>query len=199
MNKSVNPKIILVSGYARAGKDTFATNMIQPLPVAHRVSFAYELKEIANKTLWMLGLNHIDLHRDEDKVKYRDILIGIARTARAADPAIFARLACRRIDEIYNAGSHVIVTDWRYANEHEYLCERYGHKNIITVLVEKEGGCPAHEEEETSIAEILNSININVRVVAKDGDTAQIAYYANHLASAINGGAFDLPESRTLV
>jgi hypothetical protein len=198
MNKSVNPKIILVSGYARAGKDTFASNMIQPLSVAHRVSFAYELKEIANKTLWMLGLNHIDLHRDEDKVKYRDILIGIARTARAADPAIFARLACRRINEIYSAGSHVIVTDWRYANEHEYLCEKFGHTNIVTVMVEREGGVPAHEEEESSIAEILNSININVRVVAKDGDTPQIAHYANHLASAINGGAFDLPESRTL-
>ena len=195
----VSPKIILISGYARSGKDTFASHMIQPLTVSHRVSFAYELKEIANKTLWMLGLTHIDLHRNEDKVKYRDILIGIARTARAADPAIFARLACRRIDEIHNAGSHVIITDWRYSNEHEYLCERYGHGNIITVMVEKKGGFPAHEEEEQSIAGILNSININVRVTAQEGDTAPLAYYANHLATAINGGAFDLPQSRTAV
>ena len=189
----VNPKIILVSGYARAGKDTFASNMIRPLGVAHRVSFAYELKEIANKTLWMLGLTHIDLHRDEDKVKYRDILIGIARTARAADPSIFARLACRRIDEVRSAGAHVIITDWRYSNEHEYLCEKYGHGNMVTVMVEREGGFPAHEEEERSIAGILNSININVRVVAKDGDISPLVYHAGHLASAINGGSFDLP------
>ena len=195
----VNPKIILISGYARSGKDTFASYMIQPLTVAHRVSFAHELKEIANKTLWMLGLTHIDLHRDEDKVKYRDILIGIARTARAADSSIFARLACRRIDEIHNAGAHVIITDWRYANEHEYLCDRYGKDKIVTVMVEKSGGFPAHEEEGSSISQILNSININVRAFAEEGDTKHLAYYAEQLATAINGGAFDSPQSRTAV
>lgn len=184
----VNPKIILISGYARSGKDTFAQAMIPNLTVAHRVSFAYELKEVANKTLWMLGLSHIDLHRDEDKVKYRDILIGIARTARKADPSIFARLACRRIDEIRNSGSHVIVTDWRYANEHELLCDKYGHENIKTVMLHRVGGYAAHEEEEQSIAKILESIKINTSVCAADGDIKAIEYCANDFARYINGG-----------
>lgn len=199
MNKVVNPKIILISGYARAGKDTFAEALIHPLTVAHRVSFAYELKEIANKTLWMLGLSHIDLHKDEDKVKYRDILIGIARTARKADPAIFARLACRKIDEIRNAGAHVVITDWRYANEHEYLCEKYGAQNIVTVMVNKVGNMPAHEEEGESIAGILSTIHIGMTVNACSGDTNSITLKANWLGQHIAAGYMDLPEGRTLV
>lgn len=185
---SVNPKIILVSGYARSGKDTFAQAMIPILTASHRVSFAYELKEVANRTLWMLGLSDIDLHKDEDKVKYRDILIGIARTARKADPSIFARLACRRIDEIRAAGSHVIVTDWRYANEHEYLCEKYGHENIKTVMVHKVGGVPVHSEEDESIGKILETIKIDTSITAIEGDLKPLYYYADHLARHINCG-----------
>lgn len=171
MNRVVNPKIILISGYARSGKDTFASALIRSAGNAHRVSFAYELKEVANKTLWMLGLSHIDMHNDEDKVKYRDLLIGIAKAARAAEPEIFARLACRRIEEIRAAGSHVIITDWRYTNEHEYLCERYGKENIFTVYIDREGNTPAHEEERQSVGGILSSIHIDGSVFAKDGDT----------------------------
>lgn len=181
----VNPKIILISGYARSGKDTFADSLVPELVVAHRVSFASELKEVANKTLWMLGLGHIDLHRDEDKVRYRELLIGLARAARSADLSIFARLACRRIDEIRNAGSYVVITDWRYANEHEYLCTKYGKENIITVMMERSGGVPAHEEEQNSISEIKSSISIDLKVSAEDGDLKLISQQAALLGNTI--------------
>lgn len=199
MNRVVNPKIILISGYARSGKDTFAESLVQLLPVAHRVSFAYELKEIANKTLWMLGLNHINLHEDSDKVEYRDILIGIARAARKAEPEIFARLACRRIDDIRDAGSHVIVTDWRYANEHEYLCDKYGKDSVMTVMMNRSGNGPAHEEEGVSIKGIIETVNIGLTVEAQDGDLSTIAKHATMMANHIKEFSNNLPESRTLV
>jgi hypothetical protein len=179
------PKIILISGYARSGKDTFAKSLIAELSVAHTVSFASELKEVVNKTLWMLGLGHIDLHKDDDKVRYRDALVGIARSARAADAEIFARLACRRIDEIRNAGAHVVITDWRYTNEHEYLCTKYGKENIVTVMMERVGGSPAHEEELNSIGAIMGSLFIDSYVLAKDGDLVEISRKAVELAEEI--------------
>lgn len=182
----VEPKIVMISGYARSGKDTFASAVINGARNAHRVSFAHELKEVANKTLWMLGLGHIDMHRDEDKVKYRDLLIGIARAARAADPSIFARLACRRIDEIRGAGAHVVITDWRYSNEHEYLCDKYGNQNIVTVYLDREGNLPAHDEEKYSVGGILSSIHLNMSVFAKDGDVNDISLKGNWLGGRID-------------
>lgn len=183
---SVEPKIVMISGYARSGKDTFASAVIKSAKNAHRVSFAHELKEVANKTLWMLGLRHIDMHNEEDKVKYRDLLIGIAKTARAAEPEIFARLACRRIEEIRAAGSHVVITDWRYSNEHEYLCDRFGAQNIVTVYIDREGNLPAHEEEKTSVGGILSSIHMHGSVFAKDGDTNTLMLKGNWLGESLD-------------
>lgn len=182
---NVKPKIILIGGYARSGKDTFAEALIPELSLAHRVSFAYELKEVANKTLWMLGLGHIDLQKDDDKVRYRDLLVGIAKAARSAEPEIFARLACRRVDEIRNAGSNVVITDWRYANEHEYICTKYGRDNVFAVMMNRIGDTPPNEEELKSISAIKSSIAIDLEVSASSGDLKTITESAVSFASIV--------------
>ncbi|MGH2331175.1 hypothetical protein [Thermoanaerobacter mathranii] len=67
------PLIVLISGYAGSGKDTFADFLIKHLPGAQKYAFAESIKKIARKYFKWDGI------KDE---KGRNLLIGIGAAGR---------------------------------------------------------------------------------------------------------------------
>lgn len=154
------PTLILISGYARAGKDTLANGILEwSHRPCGRINFADALKEASNHYLDYLQLEG-DFFNETFKCDHRDFLVAAGRLARSIDVDIFAKHLANFVPCIPNAEgiAHetVVTSDWRYANELR-VC-----KNILpdlgwrirTIYVETAGIGPANSEEEDSIEAI---------------------------------------------
>jgi hypothetical protein len=151
----MSKKIFIISGYAQTGKDTAAKALVTRGDVVH-LSFAERLKDSVNLSMRMLGITDLDLHKEEDKIKYRSLLVEHAKAARSIDSAVFAKALVPRINSALNTDKHVVISDWRYMNEYKVICETFGFDNVITMMIEREDSHPANDEEKNSIAEIKN-------------------------------------------
>lgn len=178
----MKPTVILITGYARSGKDTFANalehNCIKAISqgkaVFGRHAFADTLKNAANGFLHGLGLGDHSyrkaadgiyegpfFHDEEFKKKHRQVLVELGRMARSIDVDVFARQTAVDIytevtDPSFDGLADVeVVTDWRYINELRVMKDRMGESiRVVTVRVHTEGVHPANEEEALSIAAI---------------------------------------------
>lgn len=168
--ESAKPTVILICGYARAGKDTLARGIAQNCKfggVVHR-NFADALKESTNMFFEELGLD-VNFYDESFKIKHRDVLVSFGKAARSFCKDIFAMSFVEfvqtcvtknvYINELQYACSKmppVICSDWRYANEFNYVFNalKDSHR-IITVRVDTIGLLPANDEEMTSLAELL--------------------------------------------
>lgn len=185
------PVVILISGYARAGKDTLADAIIalvkrhHPCGVAGKHPFARALKDAANEFLVHLNLfpevDGNDFHNETFKAKHRAALVEMGRVARSINLDVFAEKTAYDIDDsyiddcIYSEGPHIyIIPDWRYLNEHKVV---EGHLKlngfrVVSVRVDTEGVLPANDEELQSLAEIRRNMavdyELNFRPNSKD-------------------------------
>jgi len=184
ISKMKDRNIVLITGYARAGKDTFRAGIAQGAgkhPVVPR-NFADSLKEAANSFLEHLDFNDAGnpdfyLHpnsknffSDPFKVKHRTVLVELGKFARSLNRNVFAENFTNwvRRSAPYECGfdgskPHTIVcSDWRYLNEYQVVLNDLGAGyNIITVRVNTIGVEPANEEEGLSIAEITREMPMN--------------------------------------
>lgn len=125
-------KIILISGYAGSGKDTFGQFLKEELNkeqnnIAVTLAFATPIKECAMKYFnW-------DGNKDE---KGRRLLQQIGRVGREYDKDIWIKKLIEKIEEYSNI-QYFIITDWRFKNEYEYLEKRYGKENVITIRIQR--------------------------------------------------------------
>jgi hypothetical protein len=165
--------IVLISGYARSGKDTLASGIIEAMPEgssALRFAFADVLKDACDEALWSLGIcsraEGLSFHEEKFKSNNRDILVSVGKLARSIDKDIFVRNLCSRINKpildpmgipCEDQATLVVVPDWRYLNEYEYCKAALKGWNIITVRVDTEGVGPANEEEARSVKELDES------------------------------------------
>jgi hypothetical protein len=107
---------ILISGKMGAGKTTLANIMVKKLLevkyVAKRFSFATKVKDLALQVGW-------DGQKD---IKGRTLLQSIGKISRAYKPNIFAESLFSAIsfDERFPF-DFVIIDDWRFPNEYEYI------------------------------------------------------------------------------
>jgi len=175
------PVVILISGFARAGKDTLADAIIErvkrhhPAGIVSKHPFARCLKDAANEFLVHLNLfpeiDDNDFHNEAFKAKHRAALVEMGRVARSINVDVFAEKTAydiensREADYIDSEGPHVyLVPDWRYLNEHkvikQMLVEREGYR-MVTVRVDTQGVGPANEEELQSLAEIRRNIAVD--------------------------------------
>lgn len=151
--------VVLISGYARAGKDTLGQGLLEwSVKNSDKVNFADELKDSANLWIDSVGLTGIgNFFHDEFKSEHRDVLVSLGSFARKFDQDVWARMLCENIQNCVDDDGipfeTVICTDWRYLNE--LTCVQ---RNLIpagwkvkTVYVETKGIGPANEEEERSI------------------------------------------------
>ena len=151
--------VVLISGYARAGKDTLGQGLLEwSTKNSDRVNFADELKDSANLWIDSVGLTGIgNFFHDEFKSEHRDVLVALGSFARKFDQDVWARMLCENIQNCVDDDGipfeTVVCTDWRYLNE--LTCVQ---RNLIpagwkvkTVYVETKGIGPANEEENHSI------------------------------------------------
>ena len=150
------PMVILLSGYARAGKDTFAKGLIKGAKTSTaRLAFGDQLKSAADEFLTYLGLADHSFFHEGFKVKHRDVLVTLGTMARSLDKDVFANALCDKAIEM--DAFHIVVTDCRYANEVKVvkgtLGELDGYK-VVHIRIETEGVLPANDEERRSFEEM---------------------------------------------
>jgi hypothetical protein len=116
-------QILLLSGYARSGKDSVA-NLLEEECGFRRFAFADALKEmVAAHTGIPVSMFHSQ-QKDTAILSispktYRDLLIEVADQKRAIDPDIFSRIVASQIVE--SDASYVVISDWRYKREESFL------------------------------------------------------------------------------
>ena len=176
--------IVLLSGYARSGKDTFAEGMTRYSVDVKRMAYADALKDAANEFSRNLGLS-VNFHEETFKAQNRDTLVALGRFARSIHRDVFVF----NLTEAANRErGHVVVTDCRYLNEtivtKQIMGEVRGWR-VIHLHIETEGVGPANEEEAASIREMLEGVIPDQTYVFKPNSAVTIrevgASVAKHL------------------
>ena len=177
--------VIAVSGYARAGKDTFADALQDAIgqnASVKRFKFAEPLRVSVKHAFEYLKIKTSPWTEvEEDKNKMRPVFIALGEYARSTDKNIFAKLAAYETDYSLNNGCDIaIITDLRYSNENKTLRElclkkgyRYHRVHIVRV-----GNKPAGTVEKRSVALLLKD-GLDIQYVANDGDLHMIKKFAN--------------------
>lgn len=173
------PTVFLITGYARAGKDTLADRIVD-LTGARKVSFADSLKEAGNRFFTSLGIESVDLKDTKDKVAHRDLLVAMGKAARSVDPDVFARHAAEKARYSILAGRCVVIPDWRYENEHKVVHTLCYPAPVVRVHILTSGVGPANEEEDNSIHQIMYN-GVKDSRCFKPGDLAGIDEWAHEL------------------
>lgn len=186
------PTLVLICGFARAGKDSLAEGILEwSRRPSRKTSFAAHLKDAANDFLWSLNIE-ADFHNEAFKVKHRDVLVTLGKFARSLNPDIFAENLAHYVpiqmtpDEV--APETVVCSDWRYINElrvcQSILWER-GWK-VRTIYVSTAGVGPANDEELDSIAEIKQFHSFDQEFVFAPNSRQCILAEGRHLAKTWN-------------
>lgn len=187
--------IVLISGFARAGKDTFADGMMSHGEEVFKWkrSFASTLKDAANNYLDDIGLyNHqkgICFSDEAFKIKHRDVLVTLGAFSRSLDKDVFANALYRTFSTMAESIApnplHFVVPDWRYINELR-VGERWAKEQgwrIVTVRIDRAGLHPANEEEALSLAEIRRFAPCDYEYVFAEGQTEAIKAAGRQLAA----------------
>lgn len=176
--------IVLLSGYARSGKDTFAEGMTRYSVDIKRIAYADALKDAANEYARNLGLS-VNFHEETFKAQHRDTLVAMGRFARSIHRDVFVF----NLTEAANRErGHVVVTDCRYLNETVVTKQLMGEVRgwrVVHLHIETEGVGPANDEEATSIREMLEGVIPDQTYVFKPNTAVTIreigASVAKHL------------------
>ena len=178
-NKNNRPLVIMITGVARAGKDTFAACMMEKFNGngnrCEVFKFADVLKERANDVLRAMGVfkaGERDFHAEDFKVKHRGLLVELGRTLRGVDKDIFARHLNAQVALFFDYAPLdvrpvALVSDWRYLNEHVFLTKHLDAQ-IVTVEIQRPGFGPANDEEAGSLADMMSSMQIRHTRLAVD-------------------------------
>ena len=161
---------VLICGYARAGKDTFAKGLIAGAKDAKRMAYADNLKDALSLAAHSLGLG-INYHDDAEKAVDRNLLVEFGRAMRRRDKDIFARQIEHNLIGL-QPGKTIVVSDWRYLNEYtvaKQACDQYAVK-LHTVLIVRHGWTAANDEEAVSMQEVIDAAPIDETVFATSGD-----------------------------
>ena len=165
--------IVLLSGYARCGKDTFAEGMIRHSQDIKRIAFADALKDAANDFSINLGLS-VNFHDDTVKATHRETLVALGRFARSIHKDVFVY---NLTEAATRERGHVVVTDTRYINEvvvTKQLMNEVRGWRVIHLHIETEGVGPANDEEAASIREMLEGCIPTQTYVFKPNTAASI-------------------------
>ena len=163
--------LVLICGYARAGKDTLAAGFLDRWnvskgPVVH-VNFADSLKDAGNTYLASVGLfkeGERDFRQDSFKVRNRRFLVEAGTFARSINRDVFAESFAAKANRWKKSLIEplVVCSDWRYLNELRVCQAALPGWRIITIRVDTTGVEAANEEEGLSIGEITREVPFDV-------------------------------------
>jgi hypothetical protein len=173
--------VLAVSGYAQAGKDTFADaieQLVEGRLLPARFKFAEPLREATGRALDYLGIKVSPWTENKaEKDKLRPVLVALGEYARGEDEAVFAHLLVQEIRYALNLDCDLaIVTDMRYTNEYALLsdfCKAEGHR-FLWVHIVREGNPPANAVEAATIASLRESNVPDGYYRAEEGDLATV-------------------------
>ena len=180
--------LVLICGYARAGKDTLAGGIMEwSEKNNYQINFADALKDVSNMFLESLELEG-NFHDDEFKTHNRDFLVSAGTFARRINPNVFAeelaKTCSTATDDDCIPYETVVCSDWRYFNE-LIVCQRrlipMGWR-IRTVYISTNGIGPANSEEAQSIKEIRELIKFDSEYHFERDNRNQIMQEGRHLA-----------------
>lgn len=164
------PLVFLISGVARAGKDTFAAALMEEMERngcrVELFKFADALKTALGRTLEWIGVDDgknkpmeiAYTENDEIKPYVRDALVSIGRLSRFCDKTVFARHLVTQVAGFieFAPGDRrpvAVVADWRYSNEYT-VARNCLDAEVVTVMIQRPGYEPANPEEEHSLFDI---------------------------------------------
>lgn len=187
--------IILISGFARSGKDTLANaihrQLMRQKRHPHITKFADALKGTVQGALEALDLGGLDVFSEagEDKVRVRPTLVAFGQLCRSIDRDIFVKITIEDIAELLKGAEYpqfVIISDCRYENEdkliRKFAAER-GDIEVIRIHIQRDNNKAANSEEAESLKR-LNDECLNYRIAMfDDGDIKAIDDYAVMLLS----------------
>lgn len=176
------PTVFLITGYARAGKDTAAAAIAETLG-CEVLSFADTLKDAVNRYFTALGIESVNVHETADKVRFRELLVAAGRAARSVDCNVFADHVALDCHLALMRGKCAVVSDWRYVNEHDRIVAKCGRERVVTLHVDRQGTGPANEEEAATVDTILDTVEIHEGGHFKSGDVQGLTDWARHVAN----------------
>jgi len=163
-NRNQSKKILLISGYKRAGKD-FVSSEINKMFGGTICSFAYHLKHIVANTL-DIKMDDLDKWKNEElDLKAGNLIISDFRTIlqRFGTDAmkmwfgddVWVELFTKHIPE----SELVIVSDFRFKSEYEYLTQEFDH--IFTIRVNDDNIIPTDHISERDLDDFVFDVVID--------------------------------------
>lgn len=189
--------IVLVTGYARAGKDSFASGIKSGSNHAIRISFADSLKDAADYCLSALNVNDgvsATFHDEQFKTRNRHMLVSIGQVARSLNVDVFADKLANHVNAIQmdraeredNSPFTIVVPDWRYMNELRVIKTRLPSWRVLKVYIQTAGVTASNEEEGKSIGEIIRNVSFDFEFHASP-DSADAIISAGREFALANG------------
>lgn len=182
-------QVILVTGYARAGKDTFAAGLRSCCPSLIRVQFSSPLKKAACLAFRSFGQS-VDFFQDDIKAqpRYREVLLAIGKAATEVQTGVFAEAALEEVKYALNCGYNVILTDWRRPIEYEIIRSGLASMpdvKLRAVHVVQTGQMAQSPWEETNVQGCIDNVDTHL-IEADAGDTPALFDEARTLATLWN-------------
>jgi hypothetical protein len=166
--KEFNPRIILLVGYARAGKDTVADNIVQLHDDVELICFT---QKFAEPLYQMMHSMFVETGAFEDgefdkneyvpfapnQVTFRKALqtLGTEWGRDVLGDNLWANLLCARISNLPNAfpgivelGCTIVVSDCRFVNEATTLREAFSNVEIWSVVRDQSEPQLQHRSEQ---------------------------------------------------
>ena len=185
----LKPVIILLTGYARAGKDTFADGFVEAnsgsTDRVKRTSFANSLKTALGYAVEPFFPN-LSYFNEQAKIEDRALLVEFGRAMRRRDRDVFARSLVDSVEASFNFNplANVIVTDCRYLNEYRYIKASLSHHfRVVTVYIETTGVGAANEEEGLSIGEMFREVAFDHQFYFRQNDSEGIRQEGARIAA----------------
>lgn len=190
------PTLILITGFARSGKDTLAEGIVAGSsgnnPIL-RLNFADSLKKAANNFLYDIGLlgEFVNFYDETFKSRHRDMLVALGAGARSINKSVFADLMidqCLEYEVQQNGRPPVVIcSDWRYVNELYVAKGRLGEIGwrIVTIMVQTPGIDAANQEEGLSIGQITREISTDFSYAFRPQSAYQIHVEGKQLAAKL--------------
>ena len=169
--------LIGIMGYARSGKNTFATLLSKIVGEGRTVtelSFAAKLKSELCTMLRAVGVDTSDIFISKKEL-WRPMMVAWGRQRRAIDPNYWVDPIIKQYKKIMSmpakgAEPICIITDVRYLNEAEAIKKSGG----ILVHILNTKSKPANKEELLSICRIMDSdLYDDIIKIENDGKSIQ--------------------------
>jgi hypothetical protein len=169
----MKPKILLVSGYARSGKDTFCKILSEMNNNFVIYAFAYELKRKIQPIIYEMGIDVFNPTNEQKKI-IRNIMISYGCAWREIDINHWVKIVNDQIDD--RAKCLIpIISDNRFISETEFFFNKYGRQNVILVEISREN-MPTPPEEELKNQKLVSEI-ANEKIdwpTVEDGDLTKL-------------------------